>query len=209
MLDRAVVNLVWLACFPSSSVNFSTTGIFHHSPIMVSIFDDVFRRPKFSFLNCWLEDPDYSRLVVEAWRVPVSGTAMYRLFAKLKNVRASLRGLHKKSYSNIDGRLRQAKGDLEDCQRQLQIDPLNSRLICLEKLKTEQYLKLRKIEHTILRQKAKFRNIVHNDSCSKVFYARINDRKHTQIIGEIMDHLGRRRVGLDSVAGAGFRRLLH
>ncbi|KAK9714847.1 hypothetical protein RND81_06G124600 [Saponaria officinalis] len=199
-LDRALVNPPWLDSFVSSSATFLPAGVFDHSSTLVTVFEAKRHSPRFSFLNCWIEDSNYSTLVREAWDISVSGTAMFRFFTKLKNVRGYLCGLHQKRYSNIQERLRQAKLQLDECQRTLQLSPLNFTVLQMEKQAVSQYMKLRRSEMNILKQRAKFDNVVHNDSSSRVFYARINERKHTQIIGEIQDHRGRTKRGLDQVA---------
>ncbi|XP_074307933.1 uncharacterized protein LOC141642861 [Silene latifolia] len=50
------------------------------------------------------------------------------------------------------------------------------------------------------KQQAKVQNLIHDDCSSKFFYAKIQERKHQQIIGQIKDRHGADRIGLDSVA---------
>ncbi|KAK9698263.1 hypothetical protein RND81_08G092300 [Saponaria officinalis] len=104
-IDRALVNFPWITSFPSSSAHFLPAGMSDHSPCLVSIFEDKGRISRFSFLNCWEEDPDYLRIIEEAWAIPTYGNAMFRFFAKLKNVRLGLRDLHRRKFSAIQRRI--------------------------------------------------------------------------------------------------------
>ncbi|KAK9750861.1 hypothetical protein RND81_02G227600 [Saponaria officinalis] len=90
-LDRVLVNGSWLARFPSSYVNFLPSGISDHSPSLVTIFADLPRPRRFSFLNCWVDLPGYTALIQEAWDIPLYGSAMFKLLNKLRKVRDALR----------------------------------------------------------------------------------------------------------------------
>ncbi|KAH9604379.1 hypothetical protein KSS87_001311, partial [Heliosperma pusillum] len=88
---------------------------------------------------------------------------------------------------------------LLDSQRsnQGQVDQLS---LDLEKELLGTFVKLKKAEMTILKQKAKVNNITQGDSSTKYFYAKIHDRKYQQIIGQIKDKDGHTRLGLNNVA---------
>ncbi|XP_074300380.1 uncharacterized protein LOC141631638 [Silene latifolia] len=167
-LDRAMANVQWLTHFPATSANFHEPGVSDHSPVVVIIFEDRCRKSRFSFLNCWLDHSDYDNLVYEAWNVLVYGSSTYKLFAKLKNVRKSLRLMHKEHFTSISIKVQGLKQELKDCQQQ-----------------------------------AKVPNIIHDDCSSKLFYAKIQERKQQQIIGQIKDRHGTDKIGLENVA-AGF-----
>ncbi|KAK9755868.1 hypothetical protein RND81_01G056400 [Saponaria officinalis] len=201
-LDRVLVNYSWFGQFPSSSTKFLVSGISDHSPALVTIFEDILPKRRFSFLNCWTADPSYSHLVQEAWDTQVAGSIMFTFFARLKHVRIRLMDLHKRKFSSIQLRIIEAKKTLEDCQVMLQESPMNSILLQQEALCLENYVRLCRVEMSILQQKAKVDNIIHNDSGTRYFYAKINERKHSQIIGEIVDHMGITKVGLSEVANA-------
>ncbi|KAK9742578.1 hypothetical protein RND81_03G183400 [Saponaria officinalis] len=124
-LDRALVNDAWLGQFPSTSAKFHVPGISDHSSVLVTLFEDIRPKKRFSFLNRWISDPYYDSLVREAWATPVTGSVMSKLFAKMKNVRRSLMDLHKRSYTAIQLRVANAKKDLDECQAQLQASPMN------------------------------------------------------------------------------------
>ncbi|XP_074299595.1 uncharacterized protein LOC141630729 [Silene latifolia] len=158
------------------------------------------RKSRFSFLNSWLAHSDYDNIVHEAWNVPVYGSSTYKLFARLKNVRKSLRLLHKEYFTSISIKVQGLKQDLKNCQLAMQADTFSSELISKEKELLSLYCKFKHIERTIVQQQAKVQNLIHDDCSSKYFYAKIQERTHQQIIGQIKDRHGADRVGLDSVA---------
>ncbi|XP_074299603.1 uncharacterized protein LOC141630738 [Silene latifolia] len=168
-LDRALGNSSWLTKFHVTSANYLAPGISDHSPIVVTIFDDPVKKPTFSFLNCWVEDPDYDNLVQQAWQLPVSGSNTFKFFEKLKNVRKALKNLHGTNYTGIQAGVATLKKELLDCQSALQAKPLSADLIAQEKEVLQNYCKFKRIEKSILRQTAKVSNIKHNDCSSKFF----------------------------------------
>ncbi|KAK9706360.1 hypothetical protein RND81_07G119000 [Saponaria officinalis] len=169
-LDRALVNPGWLDSFPSS------TALFLPS------------------------DPWYHSLVYDAWQSSCSGTAMFKFFFKLKQVRGALWCLHRNVFSNIQSRIMAARTSLEACQVLMQSCSSDEGLIAQEQCLRATYMKLLAVELSILRQKAKADGIVLNDCPTKYFYARVNERRQAQIIGAINDHQGVVRRGLSEVA---------
>ncbi|KAK9705447.1 hypothetical protein RND81_07G057900, partial [Saponaria officinalis] len=202
-LDRAMVTPSLLQTFPSASVNFLPPGISDHSPVMVTLLGTQRFRKRFSFLNCWTKDPSYMDNLQRVWNSPTSGSTMFSFFSKLRRVRLMLMTLHRSNYTNIRRRVEQARDNLESCQLQLEKSPLNADLIDEERSYLANYLKLRRAELSILTQKAKFDTTLYNDSGTKFFHARINERLQAHLIGEIMDHHGQIRQGTEGVA-AGF-----
>ncbi|KAH9623988.1 hypothetical protein KSS87_010106, partial [Heliosperma pusillum] len=139
----------------------------------------------------------------DAWNTHISGSASYRFFYKLKLVKQKLKTLHKESFKGISCRLAEAKAQLFECQLALQRDELSEDLILRERGLLENYIKVRKIERNILKQRAKSVHISQNDSSSKYFFSKIKERTSQQIIGQIKDREGKDRYGQDDVV-AGF-----
>ncbi|KAK9668744.1 hypothetical protein RND81_13G083200 [Saponaria officinalis] len=125
----------------------------------------------------------------------VTSSAMYKLLAKLKNVRNALRIFHKENTSGLHTRLAQAKAALDDSCLSLQASPTCYSLLQSHKKALDTYLKLKSAELSMLYQKAKAEKILQHDSNTRVFYARIKERQHSQTIGEIRDHQGILRTG--------------
>ncbi|XP_074278155.1 uncharacterized protein LOC141601753 [Silene latifolia] len=199
-LDRALANLDWFNQFPTTYATFLPAGISDHSPVLVNVFDDPHLQSRFSFLNCWTTHPSYRTLVTQAWQLTVQGNDMFKVFGKLKNVRASLYALHKQNYSDISTRVVAAKAALMDCQVILQSCPLSQDLILKEKQLLVDYSALKQAEMSFLKQRAKVDNIKHEDCSPKYFFSRLQERKNQQIIGRIVDRHGTERIGLSYVA---------
>ncbi|XP_074321237.1 uncharacterized protein LOC141657793 [Silene latifolia] len=89
-LDRALANSSWLSNFPTTHVTFLPAGVSDHSPVMVNVFDDPPVKSRFSFLNCWIGHSKYKGIVAQAWQTYVQGSAMFRVFSKLKYVKHGL-----------------------------------------------------------------------------------------------------------------------
>ncbi|XP_074267052.1 uncharacterized protein LOC141590354 [Silene latifolia] len=199
-LDRALANPDLFNYFPTTYATFLPAGISDHSPVLVNVFDDPHIQSRFSFLNCWIAHPSYRKLITQAWHLPVQGNAMFRVFSKLKNVRASLYALHKQTYSDISIRAEASKTALLDCQTLLQSCPLSQDLILKQKQLLVDYSVIKQAEMSILKQKAKIDNIKHGDCSSKYFFSRLQERKNQQIIGRIVDRHGTERIGQTDVA---------
>ncbi|KAK9714382.1 hypothetical protein RND81_06G090200 [Saponaria officinalis] len=148
-------------------------GISDHSPVVVTMLPVTHCRPQFYFLDCWIADPLYTQTVRDVWNIEVHGIAMFRFFAKLKNVRLGLQKLHRSHYAHVQRRVLQARSDLEDCQLNIQAVPTCRVLLEQEHALLAVYSKLRNLEISILQQRAKFESIVHHDSNTKVFYNKI------------------------------------
>ncbi|KAK9706466.1 hypothetical protein RND81_07G127100 [Saponaria officinalis] len=198
-LDREMVNGAWLSKYSSSSAQFLPAGVSDHSPVLVKIMAADAHPRRFSFLNCWVTMPGYHPLVQAKWAIPVSGSSFYKLFARLKNVRYGLTGFHKSSTSGLQGRLSTAKAALDASSMALMGQHSCPTLFQKHKDDLNHYLKLKKAELSMLSQKAKADGIINNDNNTNVFYARIKERHHSQVIGEIIDHQGVLRTGSDQV----------
>ncbi|KAK9689228.1 hypothetical protein RND81_09G044700 [Saponaria officinalis] len=124
-LDWALVNSTWLLLFPNSKVDILSSGTSDHAPLLVNM-GVSFAVPKaFKFLNSWTAHTDFLTVVSAAWSTTVSGTPMYRLFAKLKFVKHALGVLHRGFYSNLSTRVVDAHATLMDCQAALMNAPLD------------------------------------------------------------------------------------
>ncbi|XP_074266778.1 uncharacterized protein LOC141590062 [Silene latifolia] len=198
-LDRVLTNPNWLIKYPHTQVTILPAGISDHSPLLVQIKETYQFKKSFSYLNCWEEHQDYHTLVYQAWQLPVKGNAMFKLFARLKNVRRNLVDLHKRNFLDISLKVRLAKKDLETCQKHIQQNPLDPSYLAQEKVILEDYWNLRRMERSSLMQRSKVQDIKYNDAPTSYFFARIAARKHQSIIGRIMDKEGTVREGIQDV----------
>ncbi|XP_074288752.1 uncharacterized protein LOC141613909 [Silene latifolia] len=161
------------ARYPHTQVIILPSGISDHSPLLVQIKEAYQIKNKFSYLNYWEEHKDYGNIVAQARDMSIRGNAMFKLFAKSKNVRKQLIGLHKTSYSGLSIKVRQAKHDLDECQKQVQGAPLDPHLLEKEK-----------------------------DAPNSYFFAKIAVRRNQSIISKINDRGGNLREGITEVNAA-------
>ncbi|XP_074282750.1 uncharacterized protein LOC141607294 [Silene latifolia] len=201
-LDRVLVNLCWTTMFPNTSAVIKPPGISDHSPIVVTVFQDIKLPRRFSFLNCWSKHESYPAIVQQAWFSNVQGRPMFQLFTKLKGVKNSLSFLHKHHYTNLTDRIAAVKAQLLSCQYDLQHCPNSEDLINLEAELVNKFRTLKSAELIFLKQTAKIKHIELNDNSTKYFHARVKERKAQQIIGEIVDKNGCLQSGLQKVGKA-------
>ncbi|XP_074313550.1 uncharacterized protein LOC141648729 [Silene latifolia] len=120
-LDRALVNANWMQNFPSSNAVVMVHGISDHSPILVNVFEDKRVRKQFSFLDCWITNPNYSNYVKIGWASNYRGSLIYQFFRKLAAVRQQLTLLHKEDYSGLSQRVATVELNLKSCQQALSV----------------------------------------------------------------------------------------
>ncbi|XP_074299037.1 uncharacterized protein LOC141630049 [Silene latifolia] len=170
ILDRVLVNPGWISSLPNSFAHFSESGLSDHSPVIVYISDDRKIKKRFSFLNGWINHPDYISTVAEAWKTDKKGSPIFCFFEKLKSVKHALSLLHKSDFTSISARVKEAKKSMTDCQANLAKDPFFAELIYEEKAKIQEYSKLKAAELSILAQRAKIKHIQEDDNSTKYFF---------------------------------------
>ncbi|KAK9698308.1 hypothetical protein RND81_08G095200 [Saponaria officinalis] len=125
-LDRALVNSDWRLLFPFSYADALCSGVSDHSSIVVTVSASNERGPQqFHFLNCWVEDDHFLPLVADVWKTKMAGCPMFKMFARLKLVKNSLRSLHRSRYSKISDRVIVIQRRLRECQSKISLDPMN------------------------------------------------------------------------------------
>ncbi|XP_074301530.1 uncharacterized protein LOC141632931 [Silene latifolia] len=113
-LDRVLVNSAWQTSFTSSYADALAAGVSDHSSLVVWVTPDEASRPKqFRYLNCWGDEPAFLSLVKDTWNEDIRGCTMYRLVKHLKLIKPKLKSLHQRDFSNISGRVKDAKLELQ------------------------------------------------------------------------------------------------
>ncbi|XP_074305083.1 uncharacterized protein LOC141640020 [Silene latifolia] len=171
-LDRVLINSSWATSFSSSNAHFHESGLSDHSLVVVTVFTERKIPKRFSFLNSWIEHPDYEATVKSAWKT-----------------------------SKAD-KVKTARQQLKDVQANLLTDPFSPTLILEEKLAVKEFTRLKSIEHSILQQRAKITHLQQTDTNSKFFFAKIAERRHQQFIGSIKDTNGLIYSGQEGVTHA-------
>lgn len=83
----------------------------NHSPIAISL-EDVQGKGKrpFRFFNYLAQHNTFMQLVEEAWRKPVQGHLMQKIWAKLKKVKHVLTKLNRREFTGIENKLNAIRG---------------------------------------------------------------------------------------------------
>ncbi|KAF7848333.1 hypothetical protein BT93_L2086 [Corymbia citriodora subsp. variegata] len=156
-IDRVLVNNCWSSAFSFLEASFLTPGLSDHTPMVVRILVPGSRRIPFKFFNMWMSHPDFSALVTQSWESQVSGSPMYKLYARLKLLKGRLKSLNREAYSDISMRVATAKRVLLLTQEALQLDPGSSSLAVEEHTQLKDYYELRAREEAFFKQKSRIR----------------------------------------------------
>jgi hypothetical protein len=101
-LDRVLTNVSWLSSFGSTAMEFHFGGISDHSPAIVSVGTLQGFGPKpFKFYNFWIEHKGFLDWVKEGWSFQVDGLPMFKLYVKLRSVKAVLKDKNMVCFENL------------------------------------------------------------------------------------------------------------
>uniref|UniRef100_A0A2N9J3H3 Reverse transcriptase domain-containing protein n=1 Tax=Fagus sylvatica TaxID=28930 RepID=A0A2N9J3H3_FAGSY len=119
-LDRVLVNHQWLHLFPQCIVHFLPPGVSDHSMAYISIGERQDFGPKpFKFFNIWTEHNDFLTWIEDAWSADVTGSHMFRLYSRLKAVKAKLKRVNKDLYGCISQKVLIARQKLRKCANEV------------------------------------------------------------------------------------------
>jgi hypothetical protein len=117
-LDRILVNHHWLNVFPESLATFGAPDFSDHACCGVVLKQDRLRvRTAFKFYNYLLLNHDFLPLIACHWfSCNITGSDMFRLSHKLKEMKKVIRKFCKENYSELEKRVREAHDTLLRCQ---------------------------------------------------------------------------------------------
>ncbi|XP_074299769.1 uncharacterized protein LOC141630931 [Silene latifolia] len=187
-LDRMLINVDWMDCFPDSYVHFLPEGLFDHCPGLIHFEGEIHRRGKpFKYFNMWSLTPNYDNIVSTGWHREWKGTPIFRVVQKLKSLKPDLKKLNKEQFGDIENLTHIAELALNQFQTMLVQDPLNEELCLSEKECATELTELRKARDQYLRQKAKCEWMEHGDDNNAYFHARIKRRRARNRVFQIKD----------------------
>uniref|UniRef100_A0A803Q3C3 Reverse transcriptase domain-containing protein n=1 Tax=Cannabis sativa TaxID=3483 RepID=A0A803Q3C3_CANSA len=190
-IDRAMVNMQWLNVFPCSEAVFLPEMIFDHTPILVSIYEDKnYGKKPFRYYNMWKMAPEYDNLVAKAWEEESSGTRMFRIVHKLRRLKAVLKHLNRKDFSDIHKAETAARIQLAEIQGELNQNPGNENLMMQEQYARKEYATINKAYASFMTQKAKLNWAKFGDDNSHLFHASLKLRRIQNKIFSIEDEHG-------------------
>uniref|UniRef100_A0A2C9VDX7 Endonuclease/exonuclease/phosphatase domain-containing protein n=1 Tax=Manihot esculenta TaxID=3983 RepID=A0A2C9VDX7_MANES len=153
-LDRCLVNLTWSEKYALLEFEALPPGLSDHSPLIVSMRKDMKIR----------------NIVQRSWHFEVSGSAMFKLWSKLKDLKQNLRKPNKREFFDIFERVCKYIQMLERVQTRLQEDPLNQIVLDEERAIVNQFWRLLRQEEDFYKQHSRAYWIRISNSNTKYFH---------------------------------------
>ncbi|KAK1319062.1 hypothetical protein QJS10_CPB04g01248 [Acorus calamus] len=161
-------------------------GLSDHSPLKVIVQPLIPPGPKpFKYFQMWEVHPDFSEVVMQAWRKRFSGTPMFVLTKKLQYTKAVLKEWNRSVFGPLQHKFRSSRMVLEQAQAVLLSDPLNAHSIQLEAQAKVYYLLHLRTEECFLRQKSRQLWLSERDCNSKFFYSMMQARVDRNSIRQV------------------------
>lgn len=150
-IDRALVNMDWVSCFPGAETSFLPEGLFDHCLALVRFLQPITSsyRP-FQYFNMWSTCLEFIQRVQQRWNLPLRGTPMFCLISKLKWLKPVLKEINKKKFSNIESKFEETKRKLTGLQCVIQNAPQNWQLLNDEMLYSRELRKVQKAKDSFL-----------------------------------------------------------
>ncbi|XP_059283230.1 uncharacterized protein LOC132036850 [Lycium ferocissimum] len=189
-IDRVVTNNDWVIDLPDSEVHFMNLGLYDHSPRIIQWEGGTKQRQPFRYFNMWRLDPEYKLKVQGGWNTDRRRTKMYELVAKLNKLKGVLKGLNKTNFSEVEQKADHGMQALQNCQTQVQSNPLDVALILEEKRLAQECRKWNKARDMYLRQKSKVQWLTQGDQNTKFFPATLKARRNANRVFTIKDGQG-------------------
>ncbi|CAL1372090.1 unnamed protein product [Linum trigynum] len=189
-LDRALVSESWLETYPRSSVRILLPGLSDHCGVLVSLDSGIKTLPRpFKYFSFWKLHPDYERLVTEGWVCPTTGSAMAKLYQKLRNIKGRLQKLNREHCSDIHERVKMAWQELTRAQLEVLERPASSAFQA-EKRCMVQLQELQQAEASYNQQKSRQSWVNSGDSNSAFFHSMVKTRQAKNTIRQLISDSG-------------------
>ncbi|XP_056685671.1 uncharacterized protein [Spinacia oleracea] len=135
----------------------------------------------FKIFNYMVDHDHFLQVVQKGWSDSHIGSAMMKVWQKLKVVKKELKTLHSKEFAHLDDKIECCRRDLDEIQSTLVSSPTDSDVQeaergCLSKLKL--FLKVQK---SAFKQKSRVKWLQLGDSNSKNFFSAMKERHGKQL----------------------------
>ncbi|XP_056697358.1 uncharacterized protein [Spinacia oleracea] len=152
----------------------------------------------FRFLNYLADHSSFSAIIQAAFTEVYHGTPMFKLWCKLKKVKAELKKLHREDFSGITEKITIARSELDKVQQSLQTGRspalLNQEVVCIKQLR--HWLR---IDEIALRQKSRIQWLKLGDSNNHFFFSTVKERVRFNSIAILYDDNGTKLVDPDLI----------
>ncbi|XP_056694959.1 uncharacterized protein [Spinacia oleracea] len=176
-IDRVLANYAWDSNFENAEATYLPEEEFDHCPMLLSTYKEESQRRPFRFFNMWTTSPKFTEIVADNWKKYVYGCPMFRIFQKLRWIKADLKLLNKSGFSEVEADYFKARELLTIAQSHLHADPTNNTLATNEKACADNYRKTQAVFASFMQQRAKLNWLEHGDENSKLFHQSIKQRR--------------------------------
>ncbi|XP_039023541.1 uncharacterized protein LOC120156224 [Hibiscus syriacus] len=169
-LDRILVNPHWMLDFPESFVEFKAQGVSDHClGLLWSHKGVMVKKPRpFKFFNCWTGHEQFLSTVVNSWLGYCDGNPMQCLFRKLKRLKSCLKDFNNEFFSDISGRVKSKRSDLEQLQL-FNLSHVGQRRMNDERILKAELVDLEIAESEFYRKRAKMHWLKEGDLNTRFF----------------------------------------
>ena len=199
-IDRAFHNNLWYAQLDFTHVHFLSQGLSDHSPILVSFPKCPKPMHPFQFCDMWAKDKDFKGLVRSVLSQPQKRSHLGHLQQVLTRLVYPLKQLSRSRYADIYEQQQKARDNLTQIQHLLHMDPTNQALLIQEQQSREHYVAINHSAMLLIKQQCKADWIGQGDECSRLFMAKIKERKALTCIYHIEDCNGQKLEGFQEVS---------
>ncbi|XP_074291861.1 uncharacterized protein LOC141618677 [Silene latifolia] len=190
-IDRVFVNGDWLTSFPECFANFLPEGLFDHCPCVVQFRkDEPRRKPPFKYFNMWSLSDEFEATVRQVWGNVVSGSPMFRVVKKLKELKKGFRDLNNSNFSDIENITRVTEISLKEFQKLLVQDPLNVEWCEAAAACAKELITLKKARLQYLLQKSKEKWMDDGDENTAYYHASIKHMRLRNKVYQVKDKDG-------------------
>ncbi|KAF9678102.1 hypothetical protein SADUNF_Sadunf07G0000100 [Salix dunnii] len=190
-LDWVIANAAFSSEWPEAYAQFLPRGASDHSSMLMHIKQGTFKpKPRFRFLNLWIEREDFMPHIASLWQRQAHGNPLFRLTTKLQWVKQSLKNWHKHNSSHISSRVVQAKADWDSAQTNLDQNPSSLIYRTREKQAAACYQKLCRDEESFYKQKSRIQWLSLGDKNTAFFHKSVIHRKMRNRIIKLNDEAG-------------------
>ncbi|XP_074300815.1 uncharacterized protein LOC141632139 [Silene latifolia] len=150
-LDRFLINSDWSCSMSDNYAHFLPEGYFDHTPCILKKAGQLLatNRP-FKYFQMWGKSPLFLPGMAVWWDVEYTGTRMYVLIKKLKNLKQHLKHFNKDQFHNIEQCTAIALKNLEFIQSKIALDPTNVDWLMKEAPAAKEYSELQQACHLFL-----------------------------------------------------------
>ncbi|XP_019230433.1 PREDICTED: uncharacterized protein LOC109211357 [Nicotiana attenuata] len=190
-IDRILVNVEWIQKWPTMEGTVLKPGFSDHCPLSITIEADQQKgtRP-FKFFNCLTQHKEFEDTMNKSWTKRSEGTAMYKVWKKLKMLKIKLKQLNSQDFNSTGQRIQTTKVKLEGIQDQMFGPGIDIDIVAQEKEAKMELAKWLEIKESIMKQKSRVKWLKLGDSNTAYFHAYVKNRQATNYIGRLINSTG-------------------